>query len=699
MVPSIRKVWRKLPIPFSIERKLKRAFLGTIPLTSDLVGSNSSRYFYVPKARIPPVINKQPVRLIAFYLPQFHPIPENNEWWGEGFTDWINVKKGTPQFAGHYQPHIPDELGYYDLRDISVMQVQADIAKLYGVGGFCFYFYWFGGKRLLEQPLLQYLDSQDIDFPFCLCWANENWSRRWSGLDSEILISQNHSEADDLGFIKYLSNYLKDKRYIRIHNKPLVLVYRPNLLPSALETAGCWRKWCRENGIGEIFLAYVQSFESVDPEKYGFDAAIEFPPNYPLDSEGPAPTMVTSNISDKLQSFTGKIFDWSDFVERSKGISKSKYTLFRAVNPSWDNTARRKNDGTIFYNSNPLGYQQWLFNSISHTVSSNDDEENNIVFVNAWNEWAEGAHLEPDQRYGYSYLEATCMALQYVALQSMDFKKDGPLAIIIHAYYVDIFEEILNNLANITLDIKLFVTTIYEQVSEVESLINKHQYNYYILGVENRGRDILPFLKMLPKVLEGGHEIFLKLHTKKSRHRKDGDAWRNDIFSKLFLHGNPEKIVGFLQNNESVGMVGPSGHIISMESYWGSNKDKVLQLSARLGVDVGDLSESNFVAGTMFYARVMTMIPLLNLAISENDFEEESGQLDGTFAHAFERVLSSLSLIATNKKLVGSDLSKRMESKEKNNEYRFAREEGYWHVRQGMIFRLSRLFGRRNTIR
>lgn len=152
------------------------------------------------------------------------------------------------------------------------------MAKLYGIEGFCFYFYWFGGKRLLETPIQTYLSDSSLDLPFCLCWANENWSRRWDGLDSEILIAQQHSPSDDIAFIEHIASYISDSRYLRIDGRPLLLVYRPSLLPSPRETAERWREWCRVNGVGEIYLAYTQSFETVNPVQYGFDAAIEFPP-------------------------------------------------------------------------------------------------------------------------------------------------------------------------------------------------------------------------------------------------------------------------------------------------------------------------------------------------------------------------------------------------------------------------------------
>jgi glycosyltransferase involved in cell wall biosynthesis len=361
---------------------------------------------YVP-LRENRILNRLPVRLIAFYLPQFHAIPENDRWWGKGFTEWSNVKPAEPQFEGHYQPRLPGELGYYDLSDPSVQKRQVELAKQYGVGGFCFYFYWFAGKRLLETPILNYLNDASLDLPFCLCWANENWSRRWDGLDSEILIAQEHSPDDDIAFIEYVARYLRDTRYIRIDGRPLLLVYRPSLLPNAKETARRWRQWCRDNGIGEIYLAYTQSFETVDPEQYGLDAAIEFPPN------NSGPPNVTNSI-ETYPGFSGVIYDWRVFPERSRSYAEPGYTLFRAVNTAWDNTARRKKSGAIFLCSTPEGYKEWLLNAVDETMARFKRPDERLVFVNAWNEWAEGAHLEPDQRYGYAYLQATRDAITEV---------------------------------------------------------------------------------------------------------------------------------------------------------------------------------------------------------------------------------------------------------------------------------------------
>lgn len=365
-----------------------------------------------------------PVRTIAFYLPQFHAIPENDLWWGKGFTEWTNVKPARPQFEGHYQPRVPADLGYYDLLDSSVIRRQVELARLYGVSAFCFYFYWFGGRRLLEKPLDAYLKDPSLDLPFCICWANEPWSRRWDGLNQEVLIAQQHSAEDDLAFIEAVAPFLKDQRYLRINGRPLLVVYRPDLFPDAEATATRWRRWCQDNGIGDIYLALTQSFDAENPVRYGFDAAIEFPPN------NSNPANITDQAGKLNASFAGTIYDMESLVARSFQYQQPPYPLFRGVCPSWDNTARRKNKGTIFANCSPRSFQQWLSNAIADTKTRFPNPDERLIFINAWNEWAEGAYLEPDQRHGYAYLQATRRALagkigKQVVLVSHDAHPQG----------------------------------------------------------------------------------------------------------------------------------------------------------------------------------------------------------------------------------------------------------------------------------
>ncbi len=358
-----------------------------------------------------PLLATQPpnalaARAIAFYLPQFHPIPENDAWWGKGFTEWTKVRPATPRFEGHYQPHEPGELGYYDvLADAGVMERQAELAQLHGLSGFCFYFYWFAGKRLLEAPIEKFAASRSIETPFCLCWANENWTRRWDGQDSEVLIAQVHSPEDDIAFIAHVSRYLRDRRYIRIQGRPLLLVYRPALLPSAKETAARWRQWLRENGFGEVYLAYTQSFERVPPADYGFDAAVEFPPN----NMGLVSDQGLVNGLEPGSALS--IYDWRALRQRGRQYQPPPYTLFRGVTPAWDNTARRGDRGAAFVNTSPSEFSAWMSDAVRDTAARFPDPEERLIFINAWNEWAEGAHLEPDRRYGYAWLEAARRAL------------------------------------------------------------------------------------------------------------------------------------------------------------------------------------------------------------------------------------------------------------------------------------------------
>ena len=350
----------------------------------------------------PTIEKKVNPRIISFYLPQFHPIPENDLWWGKGFTEWTNVSKTRPNFIGHYQPRIPADHGYYDLRLLEVLQAQADLAQRYGVHGFCFYYYWFDGKRLLERPVEQLLLSKEPDIPFCLCWANENWTRRWDGQEHEVLMAQSHTHEDDVAVIYDLIRFFKDDRYIKIDDRPLILIYRATLFPDFASTAATWRKICREQGLGEIYIAMVESFELVQsnthPSALGCDAAVEFPPQGLAEVKQPTGEIINPE-------FVGHVADYRDLAVRYATRPAPGYTRFKGVMPGWDNTARRPHTSFCFENATPGAFQAWLEESIADTKEQNFGDER-LVFVNAWNEWAEGAYLEPDRRFGHTYLEA-----------------------------------------------------------------------------------------------------------------------------------------------------------------------------------------------------------------------------------------------------------------------------------------------------
>jgi lipopolysaccharide biosynthesis protein len=360
------------------------------------------------------------MRLIALYLPQYHPIPENDQWWGMGFTEWTNVARAQPRFKGHYQPHLPADLGFYDLRLPEARQAQAELAEGYGIYGFCYYHYWFNGRRVLQRPFEEVLASGQPDFPFCLCWANENWTRAWDGGDRHILLSQDYTPEDDLAHIRSLLPALEDRRYIRIKDRPLLLVYRTELLPDAARTAEIWREAARSAGIGEIYLARMESFATgINPAEIGFDAAVEFAPDWRAVGRGKhhsrkGRVLGALRLVDRGYG-RNRVTEYGELVARMLAKKEAAFTQFRCVTPGFDNSPRRAQDAVIFANSSPEAYRNWLAQVIDRTRQRFSDPDEQIVFLNAWNEWGEGNHLQPDQKWGRAYLEATQWALRHAA--------------------------------------------------------------------------------------------------------------------------------------------------------------------------------------------------------------------------------------------------------------------------------------------
>ncbi len=347
--------------------------------------------------------NVNDCKLIAFYLTQFHPDKHNEMWWGKGVTEWNNVCRAVPQYVGHYQPRLPGELGFYDLRLKENILRQIELAKMYGIHGFSFYYYWFNGERLLEKPLENFLEDESLDFPFCLCWANENWTKKFNGNNSEILLKQPQSFKSYCDVILDIARFLCDKRYITIDNKKLLIIYRPSLIPKVKQVLLFWRNYCTENNLGDLYIIAVKEVNiEIDWLSKGFDAMSEFHPGSIYNNL----ENITKYVPMMQNNFNGVVFSYSDLVENKKYLKNNTPKLYKAVMPSWDNTARRNDSGIIFENSSPLLYKTWLKDIMEHT--KNDDSlDDKIVFINAWNEWGEGAYLEPDKRYGYAYLNAT----------------------------------------------------------------------------------------------------------------------------------------------------------------------------------------------------------------------------------------------------------------------------------------------------
>lgn len=571
-----------------------------------------------------------PATLVAFYLPQFHPIEQNDAWWGKGFTEWRNVTRALPQFEGHVQPRLPADLGFYDLRSPQVMRDQAALAREYGIGAFCFYYYWFSGTTLLETPLRQWLADDSIEMPFCLCWANENWARRWDGRGDDILIGQQHSAEDDIAFITHVADYLRDRRALKVDGKPMLLVYRPHLLPDARATAQRWRQWCRDHDIGEIHLAYVQGFERPDPRDIDFDAAVEFPPNMSN------PRSLTADQFLVNPEFHGDVRDWRELAAEIAARPLPDYPLYPGVNPGWDNEARRSGRGRVYLHASPRGYRDWLSTTIHQRLAPVPPGQR-LVFINAWNEWAEGAVLEPDLRLGHGYLDATRQALHAPAAARTATRP----CVVIHAWYLEELGELLAQLKQSALECRLIISTAHAHLDRVQALLQASGLAGEVMAFANHGRDILPFLHVANRLLEEGEDVVLKLHTKRSTHMQQGAQWRQELLQQLLDDGHGAQAVARFAQDRELGLLAPAGHLLPVREYVGANDAALQRLQVRLGLHT-DIRAAQFSAGSMFWVRLAALRPLLDAHLPPSAFEAEHGQVDGTLAHALERALGAV---------------------------------------------------------
>jgi lipopolysaccharide biosynthesis protein len=344
-----------------------------------------------------------PLRVVAFYLPQFHPTPQNDAWWGKGFTEWTNVAKAQPLFDGHHQPHLPTDFGFYDLRVGETRREQIRVAKHFGVDAFCYHYYWFSGERLLHRPLDDMLADPSSDMPFCLCWANESWTRRWDAADHTVLIEQKYLPEDDLKFIQDTAVMFKDSRYLRVDGKPFLIVYRPQHMPNAARSAEVWRNYCRQIGLGEIHLCSALTHGNDDYEAFGFDSGVEFPPH----------NMRVPSLAAEI-NFHAPFYGYAmQYAEVANAFLNRTYAqgarIFKTVFPAWDNTARTGARAVVVLNGTPRNFAHWFARTLAKAqeqARKDSPVQDQLVFINAWNEWAEGCHLEPDRKYGLGYLEA-----------------------------------------------------------------------------------------------------------------------------------------------------------------------------------------------------------------------------------------------------------------------------------------------------
>lgn len=342
-------------------------------------------------------------KIIAHYLPQYHPIPENDTWWGKGFTEWTNVAKAKPLYKGHIQPKLPADLGFYDLRLSETREEQAKLAKEAGIFGFCYWHYWFGdGKRLLEKPFDEVLELGKPDFPFCLGWANETWSGIWHGDDKKILIQQTYpSLQDEENHFNYLLSAFNDVRYIKVNNQPLLYIYRPKDIPDVKNFIERWNQKAIKHGFDGIHFVANGFYDGVFND--GFDAFVD---------QVPFAVAVKTTLKNRiLRKFTKipMVRMYQDFVASHHFERELKKNEYPSILPNWDNTPRSGVRGIVYHGSTPNLFKIHVKKVLKQVLESPTPEK--IVFLKSWNEWAEGNYLEPDQLYGKAYIKALREAL------------------------------------------------------------------------------------------------------------------------------------------------------------------------------------------------------------------------------------------------------------------------------------------------
>lgn len=421
---NVRQILKSTPFVVKTYRTTKRAFSITknhgyrlIQIKNVPKWRRYQQYFlnqqldksdYVPITD-KPYTGKSNKKLIAYYLPQFYRIPQNDAWFGPGFTEWSNASKAVPQYIGHWQPHLPIDVGFYNLETTHAMHRQVELAKMYGISGFCFYYYWFsGGDKIMEKPLKNWLEDKSLDFPFMFFWANEDWTNTW-GAQADIgtkTYSAKMKPYDIKKFVKDILPYLKDSRYIKINGRPHVIIYQPKkdpFLPEFILKIGAELK---KFGVARPYISYVfpDDFDNTfDPRNFGGDAGVEFGSHLKK-----MPAEIPEHITHaKLMNPLAKLteYDMKTYIESEEYIFSAEYPVFKGAMTNFDNTARKIYKGAQIFSITPDLYRRWLSGSLA-------DSKTDYIFVTAWNEWAEGMHLEPDQRYGYAYLQATKDALE-----------------------------------------------------------------------------------------------------------------------------------------------------------------------------------------------------------------------------------------------------------------------------------------------
>ncbi|WP_250490209.1 glycoside hydrolase family 99-like domain-containing protein [Caballeronia sp. INML2] len=571
------------------------------------------------------------VKAIAFYMP----VPEPGT--GPGFVavdGWSRVAHQAPRFVGHYQPHLPAKPFDVDAPTAESMSREAALARQYGIHAFCFHQLMDVGGEL-PAGLLTILGAPDIDMHFAACLTTRAALRNASASASAeegTALQGGLSAARAASLAPGLVQAMHDPRWLRVSGKPMLVILAERSAAASRESVAALRSALADAGVANVHLVGAPLISARDADY--FDAVLEYAPT---DSAAQTPAQASVVLA---PDFTGAVFDYAAAAAASVESPKAARTVYRSAFPNWDTTGYGGREAEVFANFSPRLFAGWLWN-LCVDASARLPLDDRFVFLNSWNGWESGSHLLPDLYLGHAHLEATRRTLEaFGPPKPKTWKADGKdVAAIVHLHYPDLWPEIAGYLRNLPPESGVYVSIAQSAPADLEAQIKRDFANAVVRRLENRGRDILPFMTLFREVVSDGQRYLCKIHSKKSKHRVDGDVWRRDLYDKLL--GSPEVIDSILyafEDRQTLGLIGPTGHMVSSAYYWGSNAANVGRLGRQLGFDAESM-QYEFAAGTMFWAKVAALKPLLDLPLSRDDFEAEAGQLDGTLAHAVERAL------------------------------------------------------------
>lgn len=603
-------------------------------------------------------------RLVALFLPQFRRCPENDQNWGSGFTEWTNVVQGTPLFLGHWQPRRPLDGAYYDTSDGEVLRAQASLALESKIAAFAHYMYWFDHKSVLHEVLDQHCSDAEITLPFMLVWANENWTRRWDGGSEEMLLNQTYATGYASRLAHHLEKYFKSPRYFTVDGKPVFAVYAPSQLPNEKEFISELRRELAARGFPKVILGGFETFgETVRVGDALWDESIEFPP-HPLPSNSFSAPFHTRE-ENRIQ-LPVSLNDWSKSRVSSYSafarhramrdrVGKNDYVSVPSVMLAWDNTARRPEAGHIFADYSPEIFGSWLRASLQRARAKTGAALRGVVFINAWNEWAEGTYLEPDEDYGFAALEAVKAAVHdFEEIADGEARMLSPstssisrkrAALVVHAFHEGPTRRILDRLSSGEWKPHFDAYATTSVPSLVQVLRDSNHFNEVVL-VENRGRDVWPFLKLLPMLADLGYEHVLKIHSKENRSFDvHGKNWSDSLIDRYLSPGFYMPALKALQT-PSIGVVVSADSFITPwagSEFYVPNYQLTSQVLSEIGVPWEDDAQGRwaFAAGTFFCARIKAILPASRIPSSWfrlEPWQEEDGEIE----HAVERIFVAI---------------------------------------------------------